>query len=164
MKDILSSHETQSNISDSFLSPPLSPTLVMPSAVGAESSTKASKGKNKNSHTSPLPVESSSSNEVGSNMVTQTPSKGRKRKSSPDSLDILLAAALTDDISRPKDNDVVKRDTDQLFCESLVDLFQKLPLKKNKLARIKVLQVLYDRGGIIESFLSTIILYIYIYF
>ena len=73
--------------------------------------------------------------------------KTRKRTRS-DQIDDLLALRLANDIAYAKNGDSKKttnpEDQDILFCSSLVTTFRNLTGKKNKLAKIKVLQVLAE--------------------
>ena len=48
------------------------------------------------------------------------------------------------DIDKSKETEIEKNDPDELFCKSLVSSFKGLTKKKNKQAKIKVLQVLLD--------------------
>lgn len=73
--------------------------------------------------------------------------KARKRRS--DQIDDLLAISLANDLASAKQVDSKNRtgqqdDQDDLFCSSLVDSFKNLKGKKNKMAKMKVLEVLTD--------------------
>lgn len=68
----------------------------------------------------------------------------RKRRS--DQIDELLAISLSNDLKSEKKEEAPKKEEDQdaLFCSSLIKTFQKLKGKKNKQAKVKVLQVLLE--------------------
>ncbi|XP_046863255.1 uncharacterized protein LOC124457000 [Xenia sp. Carnegie-2017] len=82
----------------------------------------------------------------GSGANSKPLQKTRKRRS--DQIDDLLALSLANDIAYAKNGDSKKttnpEDQDILFCSSLVTTFRNLTGKKNKLAKIKVLQVLAE--------------------
>ena len=65
----------------------------------------------------------------------------RKRRS--DQIDELLAISLSNDLKNPESTSKIE-DEDTLFCSSLIKTFQKLRGKRNKLAKMKVLEVLLD--------------------
>ena len=68
----------------------------------------------------------------------------RKRRS--DQIDELLAVSLAQDLKSSKGTQETpghkSEDQDVLFCPSLVSSFQKLRGRKNKLAKMKVMEVL----------------------
>ena len=62
-------------------------------------------------------------------------------------LDTLLQSALVKNLNDDSSNhepSYVKKDSDQLSCDSLVAFMKQLKPKRNKLARIKIMQVLYE--------------------
>ena len=71
----------------------------------------------------------------------------RKRRS--DQIDELLAISLSNDMKKEKEKNeehktIQSQDEDILFCSSLVQTFQKLKGKYNKLAKMKVMEVLLE--------------------
>lgn len=56
----------------------------------------------------------------------------------------LLAISLSNDLKCEKKEEAPKTDQDAVFCSSFVKTFQKLKGKKNKQAKVKVLQVLLE--------------------
>jgi hypothetical protein len=82
--------------------------------------------------------------EISSSKAMQ---KARKRRS--DQIDDLLAISLAHDLTNDKqgetkNNTTQQDDQDVLFCSSLVDNFKNLKGKKNKIAKIRVLEALAD--------------------
>ena len=77
--------------------------------------------------------------------VPVTPPRNNKRSKPTQrpTVDELLTEVIQSDMNRSKEATHVP-DSNVSFCSSLVDSFRSLPPKKNKLARIKVLQVLYE--------------------
>ena len=70
--------------------------------------------------------------------------KGKQKTRKDMDIDMLLTRSLIQDI---ESNEEKKQNTeypDELFCKSLVDSFKKLPKKKNKRAKIKVLEILLE--------------------
>ena len=68
----------------------------------------------------------------------------RSSKRKPAStVNVLLTKALMNDLGKDQEKNV-SEDRDELFCHSLVDSFKNLPRKKNKIAKIKVLQLLLE--------------------
>ena len=57
---------------------------------------------------------------------------------------MLLTRSLIQDIEHNEEKKQKTEDPDELFCKSLIDSFKKLPKKKNKRAKIKVLEVLLE--------------------
>ena len=74
---------------------------------------------------------------------TPTPpptAKSLKRKSSTSSdIDMLLAKALSESSQR---QETTKESSDWLFCKNLVEILEKLPPKKNRLARLDIQKTL----------------------
>ena len=114
--------------------------------------TEATTSKSKQSLTLTAPIVASDntrSNPV--NYDAKTIRSNRKRRS--DQIDELLAISLSNDLIKEKEREndkseehkpVQSQDEDVLFCSSLVTTFQKLKGKKNKMAKMKVMQVLLD--------------------
>ena len=75
---------------------------------------------------------------------TKTIRNARKHRS--DQIDELLAVSLAQELKSSKGTQEIpgdkSKDQDELFCSSLVSSFQKLKGKENKLAKMKVMEVL----------------------
>lgn len=102
--------------------------------------------------------EDKSSTSLSSTMEDNSPSKPeisdskalqKARKRQSEQIDDLLALSLANDITNAKNCDSKNKatnseDQDVLFCSSLVTTFKNLTGKRNKLAKIKVLQLLAE--------------------
>ena len=66
--------------------------------------------------------------------------RGMLKRKANDPVETLLTKALVEDLSKKPDEDC----TDTLFCKSLVESLKKLSSKKNKQAKIKIMQILLD--------------------
>ena len=88
-------------------------------------------------------LEPASSKQVvpNSGSIQNKLSHTNKRKQQIDPVQSALEKAIIADVENNKNNET---DPDELFCKSLVSSFKNLPKKKNKRAKIKVLQVLLD--------------------
>lgn len=74
-----------------------------------------------------------------SSEIIAASTKTRKRKEDDDPLNAALTAAIVKDINKSGED---TNDSDLLFCKSLVAPLKQLSSKKNKRARIKLLEVL----------------------
>ena len=135
MKEIFTDRERSSNIDESLLAPIHSP----PPHI---------ENYNQN-QPSPLLSPSCSSfnsppNTASSPVSFNVQSKQKKRKQPNDNLkDALTKALLTEEQTTPRSS-VDEKDSDTLFCLSLVESLKKLPSKSNKRARIKIMEVILD--------------------
>lgn len=68
----------------------------------------------------------------------------RRNDTKTTNIDALLARSLMDDIEKKDEKNEKIEDSDVLFCQSLVSSLKTLNPKKNKLARIKLMEVLYE--------------------
>ena len=88
------------------------------------------------------------STQPSSSVIRDTRAIRNARKRRSDQIDELLAISLAQDFKNEKTtNEMPKNkseDQDVLFCSSLVKTFQKLKGKKNKIAKMKVLEVLVE--------------------
>jgi hypothetical protein len=105
---------------------------------------------NSTTATSTLTKGSSSSapgkNKAESEIIPYTPAKRSKsRAEMAFAVDTLLVKTLQD-MQDPssKSTSVVDNDEDMLFCQSLVPLLKKMPARQNRLAKIKINQLLFD--------------------
>jgi hypothetical protein len=83
-----------------------------------------------------------------SSVIRDTRAIRNARKRRSDQIDELLAISLAQDFKNEKTtNEMLKNkseDQDVLLCSSLVKTFQKLKGKKNKIAKMKVLEILVE--------------------
>ena len=64
------------------------------------------------------------------------PISGSKRKSKSEEIDLMLINELS------KENNKKEKTSNELFCSSLVETFDKLTEKRNRMARVEIMQVL----------------------
>jgi hypothetical protein len=88
------------------------------------------------------------STQPSSSVIRDTRAIRNARKRRSDQIDELLAISLAQDFKNEKTtNEMLKNkseDQDVLFCSSLVKTFQKLKGKKNRIAKMKVLEILVE--------------------
>lgn len=88
------------------------------------------------------------STQPSSSVTRDTKAIRNARKRRSDQIDELLAVSLAQDLKNEKTANEMSNnkseDQDELFCSSLVKTFQKLKGKKNKIAKMKVLEVLVE--------------------
>ena len=89
---------------------------------------------------SPPPTPMVTDNSKSSPPVT---TKSVKRKSSASEVDTLLMKALSDSAPKSEMN-VTSESSDTLFCKSLIEILEKLPPRKNRLARMDIRRVLLE--------------------
>lgn len=70
--------------------------------------------------------------------------KNISKKRRTDSLEQILEKSLVDCDSALKEVNEDNKDEDSLYCRSLVPILKDLPVKKRRLAKIKISQLLYD--------------------
>lgn len=130
--------ETQSNIRPGLFTPPDSP---LPTDFNRLSPPVARK-----TTTSLQPNVNQKEPDVPQ-ITTTTPQPStnkRRRQSSEDPIQTALEKAILADANKSIQNEQDKNDPDELICRSLVSSFKALSTKKNKQAKIKVMQVLLD--------------------
>ena len=76
-------------------------------------------------------------------MIISSPNQ-MKRKMKPDPLQVALEKAIIIDVEQNKQMKINDNDPDELFCKSLVSSFQNLSKNKNKIAKIKVMEILLE--------------------
>lgn len=64
-----------------------------------------------------------------------------KRADRQEQIDLLLVNALSKSEDSPATSSEMKS-SDQLFCESIVEILNQLPAKKNRMARVEIQQIL----------------------
>ena len=124
LRDIVTGRNTESNVSKAT------------AAVESQPSTSANPVTNTD-NAQPTPV----------NYDAKVMRNSRKRRS--DQIDELLAISLSNDMKKEKEKNeehktMQSQDEDILFCSSLIQTFQKLKGKYNKLAKMKVMEVLLE--------------------
>ena len=65
--------------------------------------------------------------------------KTNKNKPNSNDIDLLLANALYKENPKPPEE---KKNSNKLFCESLIEIFDRLSKKKSQMAKIEILQIL----------------------
>ena len=151
--DVIGVKTTYSNIRPDIFTPPASPvdrhsisppmtrksfppTATISSAVGNVPSSPLNP---------PAPSPTSTLPQVSTMTTTTiTTPRNNKRKQATEPVQSALERAIMADIDKSKETEVEKNDPDELFCKSIVSSFKGLTKKKNKQAKIKVLQVLLD--------------------
>ncbi|XP_046863507.1 uncharacterized protein LOC124457274 [Xenia sp. Carnegie-2017] len=146
LKDFVSNRETTSNITlsneiintdsgsirdDSFApSPPL-----LASGSTPDMSTYKTRCNKRKAHAGP------------DILTNQTPKRTTKRSDRQDKIDLLLVNALSQS-DEQKQQTQDWRSSNHLFCNSIVEILEKLPPKKNRMARVEIQQVLmkYEFG------------------
>ena len=74
-------------------------------------------------------------------MTYQTPKRVMKKSERQDKIDLLLVNALSkSDEQKPGTQE--SKSSNHLFCDSIVEILDKLPSKKNRMARVEIQQVL----------------------
>ena len=154
LSDIISHANTESNLS-------LPNNVDIPSPVSPDSLASSTSRTSPVSLASPTSLASSASFSSPQELNTDTDSSKyvaklpyRKRKKDiAANVDLMLVNTLKEMNAAPKSTpisspDVGKtmdnKDSEHMFCQSLVQQLKSLPAQKNKLARIKIQQVLYD--------------------
>lgn len=132
LSDIIGVRCTQSNMTPDLFTPPLSPV----STVQHEPVPSPAIGKSSS-------VTPRFSNSLSTMRPTLSHENTKKRRNSSDSsLQTVLEKAITADLEKAKE--VIEDDPDELFCKSLVSSLKSLPNKKNKRAKIQMMQILLD--------------------
>ena len=125
---------TQSNIqnADHILSPPASPAFSVENASPSpsQSSTPTLKSPTLQSGT---PFTS----------MRQQPNPPKRRRNQQDTVQTILEKAIEADLKKNSEQPVPD-DPDELFCKSLVASFKGLSKRKNKQAKIKVMQIFLE--------------------
>lgn len=156
LMDVVGVRVTQSNIQTDLFTPPASPLpennapLVSP-VINAPPTHQPSSNPHRLSPSMTRNTSSSKSssitespmNTMRSTLQNRRPHLTNKRKNDNDSLQLVLEKAITADLEKSKE--VVKDDDpDELFCKSFVSSLKGLSKKKNKRAKIKMMQILLD--------------------
>ena len=160
LNDVIGVRSTSSNIqSDIFTPPPspadsqrLSPPIMRRTTISASDFSSSTNSDSDSSHlsaavrnvptiNSPEPTSNKQLVPNASSNKYQLPRQTNKRKQHIDPVQSALEKAIIADVENNKNNET---DPDELFCKSLVSSFKNLSKKKNKRAKIKVLQVLLD--------------------
>jgi len=148
---------TQSNIEPDLFTPPASP--IVRNDTQLDQFIPPPSPSNENHISSPVtsrsftlsaPSTESSGGEGSSQTiptmrsVTSHARSNKKRKSESESVQSVLENAILADVARAKGEEKEQNDPDELFCKSLVSSFKTLSKKKNKRAKIKVMQILLE--------------------
>ena len=67
-----------------------------------------------------------------------------KRKMKTDPLQVALEKAIMNDVEQNKLVKINNNDPDELFCKRLVSSYQNRSKKKNKIAKIKLMEILFE--------------------
>ena len=139
LNDVIGVRNTQSNIQRRDLfTPPASPILSTGSACNISPHIQVEEGSAM--HTPDLVSGASLQTMQTPNL---RPSTSKKRKSQDSSVQGLLERAIEADLAKSKEKEE-EPDEDELFCKILVKSFKGLSKKKNKQAKIRVLEILME--------------------
>ena len=151
LQDILSGRETHSNINvrhnlpgDDSQSPIQPPCTPIPSFDCIIESTPITSSSSRNGDSSNF--EENFEIRKKKKKKELPSEKADKKNNLDDILHTALLKNLNDDTEKNPD-ETEKKDSNQLFCESIVESLRLLRPKVNKLARIKIMQILYDLEG-----------------
>lgn len=126
-----SSSNPNINQSFGFLSPPAG----LPAAASTPSRVSITRGRDKTS---------ASSNNFTKPGPKERAGEKRKAEERRDGIDALLVKTLASESSKENLPPAREDSGDMLFCKSLAPILEKLPRKKNRRARIKIQEVLYE--------------------
>ena len=141
LRDFVSNRETTSNITLPSASPVNDSICEDSPNYNIQPSTEASTPKEKIS----TPDDISAKRKLDlQDRGTKNKPYGRisKRADRQDKIDLLLVNALSKTEDQTKENSESSKSSNQLFCDSIVEILDKLPPKKNRMARVEIQQVL----------------------
>ena len=141
LKEIFSNRERSSNINESILAPISSPPPHIENYHQNQPSPLLSPSCSSFNSLEQSP--NTASSPVSFNIQSKQKISKKRKQPNGDLKDALTKALLTEEQTTPR-NSVDEKDSDTLFCLSLVESLKKLPSKSNKRVRIKIMEVLLD--------------------